>query len=75
MIPWLPVSVLAATGTDFYNAITTALTQIITWIGTVLESIVGEGALQSLLPLFAITIAISLIMLAVRVVKTFTWGA
>lgn len=69
------VALVAATGEQMYEAITGALSQIITWIGTVLTSIVGEGALASLLPLFAITIGISLIMLAVRVVKTFTWGA
>ena len=65
----------AATGKQMYDAITTALGQIIEWLGTVVASVVGDGALQSLLPLWAITIAISLIMLAVRIMRTFAWGA
>lgn len=69
-----PVS-SAATGEQMYTAITNALSEIIKWLGTVISAVVGEGALQSLLPLWAITIAISLIMLAVRVMRTFAWGA
>lgn len=65
----------SATGEQMYSAITKALSQIIEWLGTVISAVVGTGALNSLLPLWAITIAISLIMLAVRVMKTFAWGA
>lgn len=56
--------------------VTSALTQVIAWIGTVLTEITGEsGALAELWPLLAVGIAISIVMLVVKVVKRFAWGA
>lgn len=46
------------------SAVTTALTTVIGWIGTVVSALVGEsGQLAELLPLFAIGISISAFML------------
>lgn len=60
-------------------AVTSALTTVIGWIGTVIESIVtgGEtpGALNALLPLFAVGIAISAILFGIRAIKSVIWGA
>lgn len=56
--------------------VTTGITTVIGWIGTVLEAIVGEsGQLAELAPLFAIGIAISAIMLGIKVVRGIVWGA
>lgn len=57
-------------------AVTSALSTVITWVGTVITALVGEtGALTDLLPLFAIGIAISALLLGVKVIKSIVWGA
>lgn len=56
--------------------VTTGITTVIGWIGTVLTEIVGEsGSLSQLAPLFAIGISISAIMLGIKVVRGIVWGA
>lgn len=46
------------------EAVTSGITQVITWVGTVITALTGEsGALNALLPLFAIGISISAILL------------
>lgn len=64
------------------QAISDALGQVLTWFGTVLTSLLQSangstpaGALNPLLIPFAITIAISLVMLTVRIVRKVVWGA
>lgn len=57
-------------------AVTSGLTTVIDWVGTVVTSLVGEsGALNELLPLLAIGVAISALMLGVRVIRGVIWGA
>lgn len=56
--------------------VTSGITTVIGWIGTVLDAIVGEaGQLSELGPLFAIGISISAIMLGIKVVRGIIWGA
>ena len=44
-------------------AITSAVTQLISWVGQVISAIVGEnGAMNDLLPVFAIGIGVSVIL-------------
>lgn len=57
-------------------AVTTALTTVISWVGTVLTALTGEnGQLAELLPLFAIGISISAFMFALSGIRRVTWGA
>lgn len=57
-------------------AITSGLTQIITWFGTIITALLGEnGALAPLLPLLVIGIAISLVLLGVKLIRKVSWGA
>lgn len=57
-------------------AVTSALTTVIDWIGTVVDALIGEaGALTELLPLFAIGIAISAFLLGIKAIKSLIWGA
>lgn len=57
-------------------AVTSGLTTVIDWVGTVVTALVGEsGALNELLPLLAIGVAISALMLGVRVIRGVIWGA
>lgn len=58
------------------NAVTTGISTVITWIGTVVDALVtSSGGLYALLPLFAIGIAISAILLGVKLIKSIVWGA
>lgn len=58
------------------NAVTSALSTVIDWVGTVVTALVGEsGALNELLPLLAIGVAISALMLGIKAIKSFIWGA
>ena len=56
------------------SAVTSALTQVLTWVGTVIDGLLS-GELAALLPLFAIGIAISALLLGVKIIKTFIWGS
>lgn len=56
-------------------AVSTALTDVIGWVGSILTAITSaEGQLNELLPLLAIGIAVTVIFLGVKVVKSFSWG-
>lgn len=58
------------------EAVTSALSTVISWVGTVVSALVGaEGQLSELLPLLAIGVAISALMLGVKAIKSFIWGA
>lgn len=53
----------------------TALTTIIGWCGTVIQALTAEsGQLSALLPLWAIGIGISALLLGVKIIKSFVWG-
>lgn len=58
------------------QAVTTAIGTVIGWVGTVIDALLAEtGELSTLLPLFAVGVAISAILLGVKVIKSFIWGA
>lgn len=58
------------------EAVTTGLTTVISWVGTVVQALVGEqGQLSELLPLLAIGVSISALMLGIKVIRSFIWGA
>jgi hypothetical protein len=57
------------------EAVTTALETVIGWVGTVVTAITtSEGELYALLPLLAVGISISALMLGVKAIKSFAWG-
>lgn len=52
------------------------LSELLTWIGSVVTALTSaDGALHDLLPLLVIGVTVSVFMLAVRAIKTFIWGA
>lgn len=58
------------------EAVTSALSTIIDWVGTVVTAFIGEtGELKDLLPLLAIGIGISAFLFGVRAIRSITWGA
>lgn len=57
-------------------AVQSALTTMISMIGSVISAITGsEGAMSALLPVFAIGIAASVILFGVHVIRKVVWGA
>lgn len=58
------------------DAVTSAISTVITWVGTTITALTSSsGALYPLLPLFAIGIAISAVLLGVKLIKSVVWGA
>ena len=58
------------------EAVTSGISTVIGWVGTVVDSLVStDGELSALLPLFAVGVAISAIMLGIKVVRGMIWGA
>lgn len=58
------------------EAVTSGITTVIGWVGSVIDSLLtSEGQLAELLPLFAVGVAISAILLGVRIIKSFIWGS
>lgn len=58
------------------EAIGSGLTSVIGWCGDVVSAFTGaDGALKDLLPLLGIGIAVSVVMLGCRLLKSFTWAS
>lgn len=58
------------------EAIGTSLTSVIGWAGDVVDALVTtEGALNGVLPLFALGLGFSVCLFGVKIVKSFLWGA
>lgn len=58
------------------GAVTNALSTVISWVGTVVTALIGaDGALKDLLPLLAVGVAVSALLLGVKAIKSFIWGA
>lgn len=58
------------------EAVGSGITTVIGWVGDVVDAlVVTDGALGALLPLFAVGIAISAIMLGIKIVRGIIWGA
>lgn len=61
---------------NMLEAITSGITTVIGWVGTVIDALVTtEGELNALLPLFAIGIAISAILFGIKAIKSVVWGS
>ena len=59
-----------------WSAVTTAFSNFITLVGSLVTAITdSDGALYGLLPLFAIGIAISIFMVGFKAIRKITWGA
>ena len=58
------------------EAVTTALGTVISWVGSVVTAVTStSGELKDLLPLLAVGIAGSALMLGVKAIRSFAWGA
>lgn len=65
-----------AVSNPLIEAVTAAIETVISWLGTVLTALTGSnGALNVLLPLLAVGIVVSVIMLTIKIVRSFSWGA
>ncbi len=58
------------------EAVTSGLSTVISWVGNVVDALVNsDGALSALLPLLAIGVAVSALMLGIKAIRSFIWGA
>lgn len=58
------------------EAIGTGLTSVVGWMGDVVTAVVAtEGALNDLLPVFAIGVGVSLVAMGIKFIRSLTWGA
>lgn len=58
------------------EAVTTGMGTVIGWVGTVVQALLStSGQLSELLPLFAIGVAISAVLLGVKLIRSLIWGA
>lgn len=58
------------------EAVTSGLTTVIGWVGSVVDALVTtEGDLSALLPLLAIGISVSALMLGFKAIRSCIWGA
>ena len=58
------------------EAVGSAMTSVLGWVGTVITALLGEcGQLAELLPVFAVGIAISAVLLGVKIIRSIVWGA
>lgn len=58
------------------EAVTSGLTTVIGWVGTVVTELTSTtGKLSALLPLLAIGVAVSALMLGIKAIRSFIWGA
>ena len=54
----------------------TCLGDVVTWIGSVVTALTSStGALHGLLPVFALGISVSVLILAISTIRKFTWAA
>lgn len=57
-------------------AVTSALTTVISWVGTVVTALTSSGGqLSELLPLLAVGIAISAFLFSMKAIRSVMWGA
>lgn len=58
------------------EAVTSGLGTVIDWVGTVVNALTStDGKLSALLPLLAIGVAVSALMLGIKAIRSFIWGA
>jgi hypothetical protein len=56
--------------------VTSGISTVLDWIGTVIDALLtADGALNGLAELFAVGVAISAILLGVKMIRSFIWGA
>lgn len=53
-----------------------AITNVLSWVGDVIAAMTAEtGDLAALGPFFMVTIGVSAVMLGIKVIRGFVWGA
>lgn len=58
------------------EAVTSALTTVIGWVGSVVTALTSaEGQLNELLPLLAVGVAVSAVLLGFKAIRSAIWGA
>lgn len=68
-------TLMLTSNTSALGDVSTTLTQVMEWIGSVLTALIGSsGSLGAVWPFVLIGFCISIIMLAIKVMRSFSWG-
>lgn len=71
----MPGIMLTASTSSILTDVGGGLTEVISWIGQVINALVGsDGALAPIWPLVGVSIGISILLFGIKVMKGFTWG-
>ena len=74
-LTFTPVAASGGSG-DFLTSVGEGLNAVIAWIGTVATSLLAaDGSLNGLLPLVAVGIAVTALIVAIKFLRSTTWGA
>lgn len=58
------------------ESVTSGLSTVISWVGEVVSAFTTtDGALSQLLPLLAIGVSVSALMLGIKAIRSCIWGA
>lgn len=61
---------------ELLNAVTAALNVVLKWLGTICTSLFSPGwSLNGLLPLMAVGVGVSALLLGIKAIRSFIWGA
>lgn len=72
----MPIMFLTGTTTTTpLSDVASTLSEVISWIGTVLTALIGSNAaLGPIWPFVMVGFSVTIIMLAVKVLRSFSWG-
>ena len=72
---YMPLMLTATGDADLLSQVLGWLQTVLTWIGAVLDSLIStDGELHAIWPLLGVSIAISALLLGVKIFKSFSWG-
>lgn len=62
-------------GTNALGDIATTIPTVLGWLGDILDALIGsDGALGAIWPFVIVGFIVSIIMLAIKVMRSFSWG-
>lgn len=71
----MPYSVILTSTTSPLTDVGTTLSTVIGWIGDVLSALIGSsGELAAIWPFVLVGFSVSIIMLGIKVMRSFSWG-
>lgn len=68
-------ALMLTSNTSALSDVGSTLTEVMSWVGQVLTALIGSsGSLGAIWPFVLIGFSVSIIMLAIKVMRSFSWG-